>query len=127
MITPLYAGLCGILLLALSSRVVNARRTHKVSLGDGGVPELQRTIRVQANFTEYVPLTLILILLVEMNGNSATTVHGLGIALVVSRVLHAAGLSASEGISTARFVGTLGTWLTLAIASSILLMDSMPQ
>lgn len=127
MITPLYAGLCGILLLALSSRVVNARRTHKVSLGDGGVPELQRTIRVQANFTEYVPLTLILILLVEMNGNSPAVVHSLGIALVVSRALHAAGLTASEGISTARFVGILGTWLTLAIASSILLMDSMPQ
>ncbi|WP_372748485.1 MAPEG family protein [Litorivivens sp.] len=127
MITPLYAGLCGILLLALSSRVVNARRTHKVGFGDGGNAELQRTIRVQANFTEYVPLTLLLILLTEMNGNSAALVHSLGITLVVSRVLHAAGLSSTSGVSTARFLGTLGSWLTLAIASSVLLMDSLPQ
>ncbi len=127
MITPLYAGLCGILLLALSSRVVNGRRVHKVGLGDGGSEELQRLIRVQANFVEYTPMILVLILLVELNNNSATVVHGLGIALVVSRVLHAVGLTSSAGATLPRFIGTLGTWLTLAIASSILLMDTLPQ
>ena len=126
MITALYAGLSGVLLLALSSRVVNERRTHEVGIGDGGQPDLMRAIRVQANFTEYVPTILILILLVEMNGNSATVVHSLGTALLVSRVLHAAGLSRSSGISTARFVGILGTWMVLAIASAILLMDAIP-
>lgn len=127
MITSLYAGLCGILLLALSSRVVNARRTHQIGLGDGGNPELIRAIRVQANFVEYTPLILILILLVEMGDNSAAVVHSLGGALVVARVMHAAGLSRTSGVSALRFVGTLLTWLVLAIASSILLMGSLPQ
>ena len=127
MITPLYAGLCGILLLALSSRVVNGRRVHKVGLGDGGNEELQRLIRVQANFVEYTPMILVPILLVELNDNSAAVVHGLGIALVLSRVLHAVGLTGSAGATLPRFIGTLGTWLTLAIASSILLMDTLPQ
>lgn len=127
MITSLYAGLCGILLLALSSRVVNARRTHQIGLGDGGQPELMRAIRVQANFVEYTPLILLLILLVEMGNNSATVVHSLGIALVIARVMHAAGLSRTSGVSTLRFVGTLVTWVVLAIASSILLMGALPQ
>lgn len=126
MIVTLYAGLSGILLLALSSRVVNARRTHKIGIGDGGNEELTRAIRVQANFTEYVPLTLLLIVLIEMNGNSAMVIHGLGSALLISRVLHATGLSRSSGLSTARFVGILGTWMVLAISSAILLMDAMP-
>lgn len=127
MITALYAGLSGILLLALSSRVVNARRTHKIGFGDGGNEELMRAIRVQANFTEYVPLILVLILLIEMNGNSPVVVHSLGTVLLVSRVLHAAGLSRTSGVSTARFAGILGTWLTLAISSAILLMDAVPR
>lgn len=127
MITSLYAALSGILLLALSSRVVNGRRTHKIGLGDGGNDELQRLIRVQANFVEYTPMILVLILLVEMNGNSAELVHGLGIALVISRVLHAVGLTGTAGISMPRFIGTLGTWMTLAIASAVLLMDTLPQ
>lgn len=126
MITPLYVGLSGILLLALSSRVVNARRTHKVGFGDGGHPELQRAIRVQANFVEYTPMILLLILMVELNNHSAAMIHALGIALLVSRLLHSIGLAASSGTSLPRFVGTLGTWLTLAIASAIVLMDSIP-
>ncbi len=126
MITTLYAGLSGILLLALSSRVVNARRTHKIDIGDGGNEDLMRAIRVQGNFTEYVPLILLLILMIEMNGNDAMVIHGLGGALIISRILHAMGLSRSSGISTARFVGILGTWMVLAISSAILLMDAMP-
>lgn len=127
MTTAIYAGLCGILLLALSSRVVNARRTHKIGIGDGGNAELIRAIRVQANFTEYVPLILLLILIIEMNENSNVLIHSLGTALVASRLLHAMGLSRSSGITTARFVGTLGTWLVLAISSAILLMDALPR
>ncbi|HCS29258.1 MAG TPA: glutathione S-transferase [Spongiibacteraceae bacterium] len=127
MTTALYAGLSGILLLALSSRVVNARRTHSIGIGDGGNDELMRAIRVQANFTEYVPLILVLILLIEMNGNSAAVIHSLGAGLIISRVLHAAGLSRSSGVTSARFVGVLGTWLVLAISSAILLMDAMPR
>ncbi|MFT5605101.1 MAG: putative membrane protein YecN with MAPEG domain [Paracoccaceae bacterium] len=126
MITTLYAGLSGVLLLALSSRVVNARRTHKIAFGDDGNEELMRAIRVQANFTEYVPLILLLIVLIEMNGNSAMVIHGLGGALLISRILHAMGLSRSGGVTTARFVGILGTWMVLAISSAILLMDAMP-
>ena len=44
MTTALYAGLSGILLLALSSRVVNARRTHSIGIGDGGNDELRSDV-----------------------------------------------------------------------------------
>ena len=34
--SPIYAGLLALLLLHLSYRVVQGRRLHKVSIGDGG-------------------------------------------------------------------------------------------
>src|SRR3546814_3776476 len=64
-VTPLYAALCGLLLMVLSVRVILLRRAMKVGLGDGDQPVLRRAIRVQANCAEYVPLALILLLLLE--------------------------------------------------------------
>jgi uncharacterized membrane protein YecN with MAPEG domain len=59
-ITPLYAGLLALLYLVLSYRIVVLRR-NKVSLGDGGNPILQRRIRAHGNFSEYVPMILIML------------------------------------------------------------------
>ncbi|MGZ9080482.1 MAG: MAPEG family protein, partial [Burkholderiales bacterium] len=58
-VTPLYAALLGLWLLVLSLRVVQQRRAARVSLGDGGNTALQRAIRAQGNFVEYVPLALL--------------------------------------------------------------------
>ncbi len=127
LVTATYAGICGIILLVLSSRVVNLRREHEIGFGDGGNRELQKAIRVHANFGEYVPLALVLLLLVEMSGSDALIVHGLGGALVVGRILHAHGLSRSRGVSVGRFAGTLLTWMMIAVACSILLLQSLPR
>ena len=35
-VTALYAGLLGLLTIYLSARVINARRSRRVSRGDGG-------------------------------------------------------------------------------------------
>ena len=82
MITGLYAGLCGLLFIWLSWKVIVERRRSKVGLGDGGDPDLQRAIRVHANFIEYTPLALVLLALAEMSGAADPAVHGFGIALV---------------------------------------------
>ncbi len=116
--TPLYAGILGLMLLVLSYLVSRQRLRHKVSTGDGGIPALTGAIRAQANFVEYVPLALLLILLTELSGQGQWQVHALGVALVVGRALHAYGLSTRPGgKSFGRMAGILLTWIVILIAS----------
>ena len=113
----LYAGVLGLILIALSVQVVLARRRYRVRLGAGTEEGMQQAIRVQANFTEYVPFAVLLLVLAEIAGLPAAAVHGAGILLVVSRVLHAMGLSQSPGRTFGRFYGTAGTWLVIVALS----------
>jgi uncharacterized membrane protein YecN with MAPEG domain len=113
MITLLYAGLCALLVLVLAARVVRWRFSRRIGLGDGGDAELQRRVRVHGNAVEYLPLCLILLGGMELNGYPAPLIHGFGLALVLSRIAHAWGLSRSSGTSAGRFAGTLVTWLLM--------------
>jgi hypothetical protein len=121
-ITSIYAALCGILMIALAVRVSMLRRRFRIGVGSAGQEALERAIRVHANFTEFVPLALILMLLAELGGVTGWLMHVFGITLVVSRLLHAWGLTRSGGVSFGRLYGTLGTWaLILALAVLLLL------
>lgn len=117
-ITMITAGLLGLLLLFLGGYVIAGRVSFKVNLGDGGHEEMQRRMRAQANFVEYVPMALILIALME----NATIgppwlVMALGGVLVVGRVWHAQGLLSSSGTSPGRFVGTNITVLVILVGA----------
>lgn len=125
MITGLYAGLCGLLSIRLSWKVIVERRRSKVGLGDGGDPELERAIRVHANFIEYTPFALVLLALTEMSGVADPVVHGFGIALVLARVLHAQGLGATAGYSRGRYFGTLGSWAVILGLSALLVVTTL--
>ncbi|MFW5926668.1 MAG: MAPEG family protein [Wenzhouxiangella sp.] len=126
-VTMFYAGLLGLILIAMSMRLVMMRRRLKVGLGSGGNEVMQRQVRAHANFCEYVPLALLLLLLME----SASTVpvpalHALGIALVAGRILHGFfGLNLSSGTSLGRFWGTFLTWLVIVIGALWLLYLSL--
>jgi uncharacterized membrane protein YecN with MAPEG domain len=120
-ITALYAGILGFLGLVLASRVVQHRQRHRIALGDEGNKEMQRAMRVFANFTEYVPMILLLIGFGEMLGASRWLTHGLGAGLVVARLFHAWGLSRTSGTSLGRLLGVTLTWLALLISSAMLI------
>lgn len=109
----MYAALLGLLLIALSVNVVLARRRYRVRLGVGTEEGMQQAVRVQANFAEYVPFAVILLILAELTDMPAIAVHVAGIVLLTSRVLHAWGLSHSPGTTFGRFYGTAGTWLVI--------------
>ena len=47
----------------ISMRIGLNRQKRRLSLGDGGVQEMTRLIRGHANFAEYVPLVLVLLIL----------------------------------------------------------------
>jgi uncharacterized membrane protein YecN with MAPEG domain len=113
MSTGIYAGLFSLMFLYLAWPITVQRKRKKIGLGDGGDAELQRAIRVHANFVEYVPLTLLMLLLAELQKAPPPLIHGFGIALILSRILHAVGLTHSGGYSLGRFYGTLGTWLVM--------------
>ena len=108
-----YAGLLGLLLIALSINVVLARRRYHVRLGVGTEDGMQQAVRVQANFSEYVPLAVVLLVLSELTELPEAAVHAAGIVLVTSRLLHAWGLSHSPGRTFGRFYGTAGTWIVI--------------
>ncbi len=116
-ITALYAGLLGLMMLALAGLVVRARWQYRTGLGTGSEPGMERAVRVHANFVEYVPLTLVVMLLAEINGLPAMLLHAAGAALLVARGLHAWGLGHSSGRSFGRFWGTAVTWLVLLALS----------
>lgn len=120
-VTATYAGLCGLLLLLLAALVVRARWKYRTGIGIGTEPGMERAVRVHANFVEYVPLALLLMLLGELNGIPVPWLHGCGVVLVSSRCLHAYGLGVSSGRSFGRFWGTAGTWaVILALAVALL-------
>ncbi len=116
-ITALYAAILGLLLIALAARCARLRNKTHIGIGYEGSDELGRAVRVHGNFIEYVPLALILMGLIELNGGPAALVHGLGAALVIGRLLHAWGLSGSAGVSFGRVAGSLATWLAIVAAA----------
>lgn len=123
-ITPLYAGLLAILFVALSYRVVQ-RRGHGVSLGDGGDQALLRRIRGHGNFAEYVPIILLMIAFLELNQLHPLVLHGLGVSLLVARLLHGIALSFTESWTFGRFYGTLITFLLLPICGGLCIWMSL--
>jgi len=117
MVTPLYAALLGLVFIALSVRTLRLRRRHKTSIGMGEVPELQRAMRAHANFAEYVPLTLILLMFLEMYGTYRWIIHALGALLLVGRMVHAYGVSQVQEDYRFRVSGMAMTFTALGMAA----------
>jgi uncharacterized protein len=124
-ITAIYAALLGLLLLVLSINVIRIRRSDRISLGAGDNPLLERRIRAQGNFAEYVPIALILIAIVESTGGDVLLVHGLGVVLLIGRLAHAIALSSMTLRPMFRVVGMLATIAVIASASIRLLIAAV--
>ena len=112
-VTPLYAGLLALWLMLLSVRVVDRRRSARVSLGDGGNPALQRAIRAHANFSEYVPFALIMLAILELSRFSIYVLHLLGATLLVARVLHGYSMSFNRHFWFGRYWGAVLTFVVM--------------
>ncbi len=121
-ITALYAGLLGLVSVGVSFPPGSMRGKLGVSVGDGGNKDLLLAMRRHANFVEYVPLALILIALLELNGVAARNVHILGAALVIARLAHAFGIKPDSTRTPGRLLGAGGTVLITVVASVWLLV-----
>ncbi len=88
-LTAIYAAILTFVYVKLTLNVINLRRQNEVSLGDGGREDLQQAIRSHGNFTEYVPLGLILLGCLEANHIHWTIVLLLGGVFTTGRLFYA--------------------------------------
>lgn len=121
LIVPAYAAALGLMFVVISFRVANTRRAMRIGLGTGGDRQLERYIRVQGNFAEYVPMTLILLTFLEMQEWRAWIVHLLCAILLVARVLHAIGVAREPEDLRFRIAGMVPTLSVLGLTSILLL------
>ena len=84
----IFAVMMVFLSLAVTKRRVQVRSTH----GDGGDTLLGKRIRAHGNFSEYAPLALILLALLEAQAAPATLVYALATVFVTTRVVHVIGM-----------------------------------
>ena len=124
-IVPVYTAIFGLMFVYLSICVIKQRRSARVSIGDGDNPALRKAIAVHNNFSQYVPLTLLLITFVELNHAPAIITHGLCACLLVARVAHAYGLAQPVQMMKLRQIGVLLTFAVITIATFYLLGNAI--
>ncbi len=67
LVTSVISAVLTILFIKLSFAVINLRQKNQVGFGTGGNEALERAIRAQGNFAEYVPFGIILLACLEAN------------------------------------------------------------
>ena len=112
-VTSIIAAVLTAVLIRLSFNVIGLRRKNKVGLGSGGNEDLERAIRAQGNFAEYVPFGLILLACLELNGAAWWLVAIPGITLIIGRLIHAIGINTPPPDFSKRILGMKFTFLTL--------------
>ena len=130
MVTALYAALLAILLFILSIRVIGLGGNPAfafIAHGKGDEELLQRAIRAHGNFTEYVPMMLILLYFLEASGTSDAKLHVLGGAFLLGRIAHGLCMGFMRSSMPLRVGGTALTLMPLAAAAIALLMQVMQQ
>lgn len=117
----LYAGLNTLLILFLMYNVIRNRKRSKIGLGVGSDTGLEQACRAHANALEAISPALIGLVLLGLLGTGTLVIHALGIALTLSRGVHAYGLLSNAGSSFGRLTGTALTMLVLLVTALLLL------
>jgi uncharacterized membrane protein YecN with MAPEG domain len=112
-VTSIIASVLTIIFVKLSFAVIKLRGKNKVGLGSGGYDDLERAIRAQGNFAEYVPIGLILIACLELNEAPYWLVAIPGITLIIGRLIHAKGINVPPPDFSKRVLGMKFTFNTL--------------
>ena len=119
----LWSGGLILLMVILSIRVVMARRSHRVLLGDGGKPEVILAGRVFGNAAEYIPVGIAALVALSVLGMPAYAVHAIGGTLFLGRLIHCVSLSDRKP-TAGRVFGMALTFLALLGAGGMLLVHA---
>lgn len=124
-VLPFYTVFLACFFVLLSVRAIRARRRTRIAIGDAGNPELARAIGVHANFAEYTPMVLFLLLLAELKGAPIWLMHVWGCLFCLGRVVHAYGVSQAQENFRFRVFGMAMTFTTISTAALVLLYLSI--
>jgi uncharacterized membrane protein YecN with MAPEG domain len=124
-IVPAYAALLTFLYIFLSSRVIQSRVATRIGLGTGGHRGLERRMRIHANFAEYVPLALLMLAFMEMQGRAGWLLHLLCAALVAMRIGHVIALWDEKEIFWLRATSVTATFIIMAAAAASVLTRAL--
>ena len=116
-VTPLYGGILALLFIYLSLATVKQRFKQKVSIGTGDNKDMVKAMRAHANFAEYTPIGLLLMVMAELQGAPIWAMHFLGVLLLAGRFMHAYGFSHTPQIIPLRKYGTIITFSMLLLAA----------
>ncbi len=116
-ITALYAAPLAALFIWLSLRVIARRRSELIAYGPGEDRELLQRMRIHANFSEYTPIALIIMMLVESLNAPNLLVHFIGLLLLAGRFIHGIGLSLDPYKIKLRVLGMALTSASIAIGA----------
>ena len=120
-ITGLYAALLIVLMMVLGGMVSAGRAKNAIALGDGGLPGMTERIRRHANLAENLPMAIILMGICEAQGAGSTWLHGMGLVLLVSRLLHPFGIKHDDPKNLLRAAAATGTAVTLLMGIGYIL------
>jgi uncharacterized membrane protein YecN with MAPEG domain len=124
-ITSGYLAVLALIYAALGLRVAWLRRSSLTLFGDDGDLRLRSAIRAHAHFAEYVPITTLMVAILEMSGALALKIHLLMAALLIGRLAHPLGMDAKPSTLRLNFGRIGGMFLTMLVmiasASQILL------
>jgi uncharacterized membrane protein YecN with MAPEG domain len=110
------------LFISLSLRVIKLRRSRRVAIGSGGDAAVERAMRVHANFAEYVPFALVLLILCAMRGLPDVLMAVLCAILFLGRAVHAYGVSQDKEDFRLRVSGMMATFGVIGTSALALLV-----
>lgn len=124
----LYAALNAVLMFGLALNVGLRRGAQKqLQPGDMGDAVLTRAIRAHANFAEYAPLVLLLLLAIALLEGPSLWLHALGAGFTIGRVFHVFGMMGDKHPNAIRFIGNLTTGLALLLGAAACVWLALAQ
>ena len=91
-VTMLFAAVFAVLQFPMGAAVGLYRAKTGIAFMDGGDEEMMRRMRAHGNFTENVPIALLVMAGAELAGGPTSLVIGIGGLLLVGRLLHYSAL-----------------------------------
>ena len=117
-ITSVLASLLGLLYFWLSIQVIRRRRQMGVLIGSADREDLRWAIRAHGNFAEYVPFSLLLLALAELQNMTVWLSLPFAITLLSGRMVHAIGFLYCRNRLGMRVMGmSLTFWTILGLSA----------
>lgn len=128
-VTSVIAALLAIIMFPLALQI-SLRRVaigkaagdvSKAVFGDQGNPGLRNAIRAFGNFTEYTPVCLVLLALMELQGASPLLLWWVGGCFVAGRLVHGVAMSLIPNVPAPRALAMLTTYAAMLVPAMWLL------